>query len=114
MKPFSRTIYALSINLFALFCISSSAMCRNTSSIFTSPTYLRSTTMRVGLGALLLPFIFFSFMHFLPSCKKDSYKPLLANCPLAVIMTVHFSSCSDCADSARLLGSWQAFFCYAQ
>ena len=60
---------------------------------------------------------FLAFFHvLLPSRKKDSYNPLLVNCPLAVIMTVHFSSCcaSDCVDSARLLVSWQAFYGYAQ
>ena len=52
---------------------------------------------------------FLAFFHvLLLSRKKDSYKPLVVNCPFAVIMTVHFSSCcvSDCAGSAPLLGSW--------
>ena len=60
---------------------------------------------------------FLAFFHvLLPSRKKDSYKRLLVNSPLAVIMTVHFSSCcvSDYAVSARFLGAWQAFFCYAR
>ena len=56
-------------------------MCRNTSSIFTSPTYLRSTTMRVGLGTFLLPLFFFSFMQFLPSIKKGQLQTLVCKLP---------------------------------
>ena len=65
----------------------------------------------------MLSIHFLAFFHvLLPSRNKDSYKPLLVNCPLAVIMTVHFSFCcvSDCVGSARFLVSWQAFYGYAQ
>ena len=73
-----------------------------------------------GISYPFLEILYIHFLYFfhvlLPSRKKDSYKPSSVHCPLAVIMTVHFSFCcvSDCAGSAPLLVSWQAFFCYAQ